>query len=64
MSDVIVTLGETQPSSRAPARVRNARWLTFLLVLAAIGLPECCLSGSHGFGPGMENFGAICRARL
>jgi hypothetical protein len=42
----------------------RARWLALFLFLAGIALPECCLSGSHAFGPGMETFGAICRASV
>jgi hypothetical protein len=64
MSDLTLKLRRPQRSWRPAAHPPNARWLALLLMLAAIGLPECCLNGSHGIGWGMENFGSICRARL
>ena len=30
--------------------------------LAGMALPDCCLTGHHLFGAGMESFGPICRA--
>ena len=50
------------PSWRTGAPL--ARWLALFLFLAGIALPDCCLNGTHAFGPGMETFGAICRARV
>jgi len=44
------------PSARA------ARWLALFLVLAGMALPDCCLTGRHMFGAGMDGFGPICRA--
>ncbi len=54
-------------SSGAPTplaiRAPHASWLTLVIVLAAIALPDCCLNGSHTYGLGMHAFGPICRAR-
>lgn len=51
--------------SRAPAlRAPNAHWLALFVVLAGIALPNCCLTGRHLHGAGMEAFGQVCRARL
>ena len=44
--------------------VPTAHWLALFVVLAGIALPDCCLTGRHMHGAGMEAFGAICRARL
>ncbi len=44
---------------RAP---RAEHWLALFLVLAAMALPDCCLTGHHMFGLGMESFSPICRA--
>ena len=57
--------------SRAPRREssnaiagtpRAVHWLAALVILAGISLPDCCISGRHLFGAGMESFGFICRA--
>jgi len=42
----------------------TTHWLALFVVLAGITLPDCCLTGRHMHGAGMEAFGAICRARL
>ena len=42
----------------------SAKWLSLLLMLIGIALPDCCLNGSHAIGSGMESFGAICRATV
>ncbi len=48
---------------RAP-RARAEHWLALFVVLAGMALPDCCLTGHHMFGAGMESFGPICRASL
>jgi hypothetical protein len=42
----------------------SAKWLSLLVVLIGIALPDCCLNGRHIFGEGMDTFGLICRARF
>jgi len=64
MSDLVLkgstlTLCRLQPH----VRLRSAHWRALLLILVGIGLPECCLNGSHRFGSGMDIFGPICMAR-
>jgi hypothetical protein len=39
-----------------------ARWLTLAFVVVAMTTPDCCLTGRHVFGQGMDAFGPICRA--
>ena len=34
----------------------------FVLALAALALPDCCLAGRHAVGFGMEIFAPICHA--
>jgi hypothetical protein len=41
---------------------RAARWLALFAVVAAMATPDCCLTGRHLFGAGMDAFGPICRA--
>ena len=43
--------------------VPGLRWLALIVLITGIGLPDCCLNGSHAFGAGMDGFGAICRPR-
>jgi hypothetical protein len=45
-------------------RLRVEHWLALVIVVAALTLPDCCLTGQHLFGAGMESFGPICRASL
>jgi len=57
--------GRDACSRHAPAfPAPSAHWLALLVVLAGIVLPDCCRSGRHIFGVGMESFGPICRAEL
>ncbi len=49
--------------ARAPT-IRAEHWLALFIVLAGMALPDCCLTGHHMFGAGMETFGPICRASL
>jgi hypothetical protein len=44
--------------------MRAEHWLALFIVAAGIALPDCCLTGHHLFGAGMETFGPICRANL
>jgi len=46
------------------SRIRAEHWLALFVVLAGMALPDCCLTGHHMFGAGMESFGPICRASL
>jgi len=46
----------------APAPLRGTIWLAIALAFAALLLPDCCLTGRHAFGAGMDSFGPICRA--
>ena len=41
----------------------NAALAAFALTLALLIIPDCCLSGRHAHGAGMEAFDAICRAQ-
>lgn len=41
---------------------RAARWLALVLVVAALATPDCCLSGAHLMGAGMDGFWPICHA--
>ena len=49
--------------ARAPV-IRAEHWLALLILMAGMALPDCCLTGHHLFGAGMESFGPICRANL
>jgi hypothetical protein len=49
--------------ARAPA-IRAEHWLALFIVAAGMALPDCCLTGHHLFGAGMETFGPICHANL
>ena len=50
--------------SPSPVRAapQAALWTAFLLALAALTLPDCCLTGRHTAGVGMAAFAPICRA--
>lgn len=48
-------------AGRVP-RPRAEHWLALVVVLAGMALPDCCLTGHHLFGAGMESFGPICHA--
>ena len=41
---------------------RGAIWFTLALAFAALVLPDCCLTGRHAFGAGMNALGPICRS--
>jgi hypothetical protein len=49
--------------ARTP-RLRAEHWLALVVVLVGMALPDCCLTGHHLFGAGMESFGPICHASL
>jgi hypothetical protein len=44
------------------AAPRGAIWFALALAFAMLVFPDCCLSGRHAFGAGMDAFGPICRA--
>jgi hypothetical protein len=50
-------------ATRVP-RLRAEHWLALVVVLVGMALPDCCLTGHHLFGAGMESFGPICHASL
>jgi hypothetical protein len=47
-------------SSRDAVAQRAAA--AFVLALAALALPDCCLTGRHAIGFGMEIFAPMCHA--
>jgi len=53
-----------RPAAAIPiaARPRAVHLLAAFVILAGVSLPDCCVSGRHLFGAGMESFGFICRA--
>jgi hypothetical protein len=63
MTSLALSDGSPPPSAVGFAiRPRAVHWLSLLIVLAAISLPNCCLTGGHMFGAGLEEFGFVCRA--
>jgi hypothetical protein len=46
----------------SPRAAIASRAATFLLALAALALPDCCLTGRHAVGFGMGSFAPICHA--
>jgi hypothetical protein len=60
-----LALSDVSPLASAAGfavRPRSVHWLGLLVILAGISLPNCCLTGCHMFGAGMEEFGFICHA--
>jgi hypothetical protein len=53
----------SRPSSRLSVFAAPP-WLALLILVAGIVAPDCCLTGHHRHGAGMEAFGFICRARV
>ena len=45
------------------SNMRGGRWLALFLLLVGVGLPDCCLNGSHAFGAGMDFYSAICHSK-
>ncbi len=41
---------------------RPVHLAAFAFVFFAIAAPDCCITGHHAAGFGMEAFGSICRA--
>jgi hypothetical protein len=41
---------------------RVALWAAFAFAFFAVTAPDCCITGHHAAGFGMEIFGSICRA--
>jgi len=60
----MTVLAETTlwPEFAWPPSIRAEHWLALVIVLAGMALPDCCLTGHHLFGDGMEAFGPICHA--
>ena len=63
MTDLALNLPLSAAANPISSPSQGARWLAVFILLAGVALPDCCLNGSHGFGAGMETWGAICRAR-
>ncbi len=42
---------------------RSLRWLAVLAAIAVMAIPDCCLTGRHRVGYGMEAFASICHSR-
>jgi hypothetical protein len=40
-----------------------ARSFAALIVLTALIAPDCCLTGSHAHGAGLDGFGPVCFSR-
>jgi hypothetical protein len=49
-------------SARIPLLVL-ARSFAALIVLTALIAPDCCLTGSHAHGAGLDGFGPVCFSR-
>lgn len=58
--------GRSSPAAHAARTVFSAPrlklWAAFAAALFALTLPDCCLSGRHAAGFGMELYGSICHA--
>ena len=53
---------DSSPPPALLALRRATLWTALGLALAALVLPDCCLSGRHGAGFGMEIYAPICHA--
>jgi len=62
MTALTLGVGFVRPALAPRPSVEH--WLALVILLAALALPDCCLSGEHLFGAGMDSFGPICRAGL
>ena len=61
---MLISNAPLAPVVHFPVSWRNgARGFALALLLAGMAVPDCCLSGAHAFGAGMETFTAICRAK-
>jgi hypothetical protein len=58
----MTALALVTPSRHIAAARRAALLTAFALALAALALPDCCLSGRHAAGFGMEALAGICHA--
>jgi hypothetical protein len=73
MSALTMTTGDLGPLSlRVAASLKSARialpglarCFAALIVLTALIAPDCCLTGSHAHGPGLDGFGPVCFSRI
>jgi hypothetical protein len=50
------------PDLPTPAPPRRAIWAALVAAFAILALPDCCLSGRHSAGLGMDAFAFVCHS--